>query len=450
MHKISMKKIPLKLLLVTLLGANNWAYAADLLETFRAAQVNDPVFASARAARQAGLEKLPQGRSLLLPTINFTANSMYNDFSAHYFPQVLPDGNVRYNSNGYGVTLVQPLFRQQNWTIYNEAELQLLQTEAQFMLAQQDLVLRVAQAYFDVLIAQDTVQLAEAQKTAISEQLEQAKRNFEVGSSTITDTLEAQSRYDLTSAQQIAVQNDLEIKRRALQQLINAMPQDLNPLGKDLTLEAPQPPDMEKWVEDARLSNPQLANARAAAELAEKEVARNRGGHYPTVDLVANYIQNRSYGSSFGGNLGLGSDTTMKNVGVQFNLPLFQGGVVSSRWREAEANYERAKQELENAHRSVATQTRQAYLGVVSGMSQVQALKQALASSESVLQASKLGQEVGVRTNLDVLNAQQQLFATRRDLYQSQYNYLISQLRLKAAVGALGEEELGKINQALH
>jgi outer membrane protein len=446
-----MKINPVKLLLVTLLEANSWAHAADLLETFRAAQANDPSFAAALAARNAGLEKLPQGRSLLMPTINLTANSAYNKLTAQYLPAVagFTGGEDSYNSHGYGVNLVQPLFRQQNWTTYTEADLQVVQTEAQFRTAEQDLVLRVAQAYFDVLIAQDTVQLAEAQKTAISEQLEQAKRNFEVGSATITDTLEAQSRSDLTSAQQIAVQNDLEIKRRALQQLINTMPQDLKPLGKEFKLEAPQPADMEKWVGDAQLNNPQLAIARAASELAEKEVARNRGGHYPTVDLVASYAKNKSYGGSFGGTVGIGSDTTMRSVGVQFNLPLFQGGVVSSRWREAEANYERSKQELENAHRSVATQTRQAYLGVVSGISQVHALQQALASSESVLQASKLGQEVGVRTNLDVLNAQQQLFATRRDLYQSQYNYLISELRLKAAVGALGEEELTKVNQAL-
>jgi len=433
-------------LFVTLLGASSCVQAADLLETFRAAQANDPVFASARAARNAGLEKLPQGRSTLMPSINLSANSTFNNQTVQYQggPFAASNGDYRYNSNGYGVNLVQPLFRQQNWLAYTESELQVVQAEAQFRIAEQDLVLRVAQAYFDVLIAQDSVQLAEAQKTAISEQLEQAKRNFDVGSATITDTLEAQARSDLTSAQQIAVQNDLEIKRRELQQLINATPQDLKPLGKDFELEAPQPADMEKWVDDAQLNSPQLAIARAAAELAEKEVARNRGGHYPTLDLVANYTKNNTGGGGFGAN-----ESTNKSVGVQFNMPLFQGGAVNSRWREAEANRERGKQELENAQRSVATQTRQAYLGVVSGMAQVQALQQALVSSENVLQASKLGQEVGVRTNLDVLNAQQQLYATRRDLYQSQYNFLISQLRLKAAVGALGEQELSKVNQAL-
>jgi len=435
------------LLFATLLGASGSALAADLLETFRAAQANDPLFAAARATMQAGQEKLPQGRALLLPSISLNANSTFNDQTTQYQGTApFPSGNNRYNSHGYGVNLTQPLFRQQNWLSYSEAELQVAQTEAQFRIAEQDLILRVAQAYFDVLIAQDSVQLAEAQKTAISEQLEQAKRNFEVGSATITDTHEAQARYDLTVAQQIAAQNSLEIKKRTLQQLINAMPQDLRHLGKEFRLEAPQPADMEKWVDDAQLNSLQLAIAQAGAEIAEKEVARNRGGHYPTVDLVANYSQNNANGGSFG----VGSDNTSKSVGVQLNLPLFQGGAVNSKWREAEANRERARQELENTRRSIALQTRQAYLGVVSGIAQVKALQQALTSSESVLEASKLGQEVGVRTNLDVLNAQQQLYATRRDLYQAEYSYLLSQLRLKAAVGSLGEESLNKVNRALH
>lgn len=434
-------------LLAAMLGTSGLTQAADLLETFRAAQANDPVFAAARASKDAGMEKLPQGRSLLLPSVNLSANSTFNNQTIRYLGATpFPAGTQRYNSHGYSVNLVQPLFRQQSWTMYTESELQVAQAEAQYKIAEQDLILRVAQAYFDVLSAQDNVQLTEAQKTAISEQLEQAKRNFEVGSATITDTHEAQARYDLTTAQEIAAQNDLEIKRRSLQQLIDAMPKDLAHLGKGFTLESPKPADMEKWVADAELNNPQLAIAQAGAEIAEKEVARNRGGHYPTVDLVAGYTKTNSNG----GNFGVGSDVSGKSVGVQLNMPLFQGGAVNSKWREAEANRERAKQELENARRTVATQTRQAYLGVVSGIARVKALQQALTSSESVLEASKLGQEVGVRTNLDVLNAQQQLYATRRDLYQAEYTYLASHLRLKAAVGALGEEELTKVNLALH
>jgi outer membrane protein len=321
-----------------------------------------------------------------------------------------------------------------------------VQTDAQLKIAEQDLVLRTAQAYFDVLIAQDSVQLAEAQKTAITEQLAQAKRNFEVGSATITDTHEAQARHDLTYAQEISAQNNLEIKRSALQQLINELPQNLKPLGPRFRLDAPLPADMEKWVGNAQLNSPQLVIAHAAVELAEKEVEKNRGGHYPTVDLVANYSTSNANGSSFG----VGIDSTNKSIGVQLNVPIFQGGAINSKWREAEANRERARQDLENARRSVAQQTRQSYLGVVSGIAQVQALQQALVSSESVLEASKLGQEVGVRTNLDVLNAQQQLYSTRRDLYQAEYNFLLSELRLKASVGELDEAELAKVNQALH
>lgn len=441
----SMKMKPRVLLFA--LALSGTTHAADLLDVYHSAQSNDPVFAAARAAEQAGQEKLPQGRALIMPSVNLNANSTFNDQTTQYRGATFfPSGNHRYNSNGYGVTLVQPLFRQQNWLMYSEAKLQVAQTEAQFRIAEQDLVLRTAQAYFDVLIAQDSVQLAGSQKRAISEQLAQAKRNFEVGSATITDTFEAQARHDLIRAQEITAQNNLEIKRSALQQLINEQPKALKPLGKQFKLDTPQPADMEKWVNEAQLNNPQLAIAQAGADLAEKEVKRNFGGHLPTVDLVANYSKNYANGSSFG----VGSDSINKSVGVQLNLPLFQGGATHSRWREAQANSERAKQELENARRSVAQQTREAYLGVASGIAQAMALQQALVSSESVLEASKLGQEVGVRTNLDVLNAQQQLYSTRRDLYQAEYSYLLSQLRLKAAVGTLDEAELVKINLALH
>ncbi len=428
------------------------AEAADLLDAFHAAQAQDAVFAAARSTHEAAQEKLPQGRALLLPTINLNANDTFNDTNIQYYKQFMfagvlfpPSGNFRYNSHGYGATLVQPLFRQQNWVAYTEGELQVVQADAQFGLAENDLALRVARSYFDVLLAQDNVELAAAQKAAISEQLEQAKRNFEVGTATITDTHEAQSRYDLTTAQEIAAQSNLEITRRAFQQLTNTMPENLRRLSDDFKPESPQPADVEKWVEQAQQHSLQLDSAKAGAELADKEVARNRGGHYPTVDLVASYA--RTYAN--GGTFGSGSDTRATVVGVQLNMPLFQGGAIQSKWREAEANRDRANHELEGANRNVALQTRQAYLGVVNGMAQVQALQQALTSSRSLLASSKLGQEVGVRTNLDVLNAQQQLYSTRRDLYQAEYNYLLSKLQLKAAVGKLSEEDLAVVNGTL-
>ena len=425
------------------------AQATDLLDAYRSALGQDAAFASARAAQQAGQEKKSQGRSFLLPSVNLTANSTYNDNTTQLAGVAARD--IQYNSSGVGVSLVQPLFRQQNWLAYSEAEMQVAISEAQYQLAQNDLILRVAQSYFDVLIAQDSVQLTEAQKRAISEQLEQAKRNFEVGTSTITDTYEAQARYDLTSAQEITAQSNLEIKKRSLQQITNAAPSELRPLGKEFKLETPQPADVEQWVTDAQQHNVQIIVAEAAAQLAEKEVTRTFGGHLPTLDLVANYAKNSASDGTYNtatGRFG-GVDATSKTIGIQLNMPLFQGGATQSKYREAAANLDKAKQDLENARRTVAVQARQAYLGVVSGIAQVKALQQALKSSESLLEASKLGQGVGVRTNLDVLNAQQQLFSTRRDLYQAEYNYLISRLRLKAAVGTLAEQDVGGVNQAL-
>lgn len=439
-------KLTRSALLVLAALSSTPVFATDLLDAYRSALSQDAAFAAARAAQQGGREKKSQGLSLLMPNVNLTANSTYNDIDTQY------TGGARalqYNNSGYGVSLVQPLFRQQAWMSYSESELQVVISEAQYKAAEHDLILRVAQSYFEVLMAQDSVQLTEAQKKAISEQLEQAKRNFEVGTSTITDTYEAQARYDLVVAQEITAQSNLEIKQRSLQQITNSASVDLRQLGKGLSLDAPQPSDVEKWVENAQQHNLQVAIAAAAAELADKEVSRTMGGHLPTLDLVANYTKNSSNGGTFTG-AGYGSaDTTSKVVGVQLNLPLFQGGATQSKYREAEAGRDKARQDLENTRRTVAVQTRQAYLGVANGIAQVKALQQALKSSESLLEASKLGQGVGVRTNLDVLNAQQQLFSTRRDLYQAEYNYLLSRLRLKAAVGMLAEEDLDSVNQAL-
>ncbi len=445
-----MKTTQSVLIAFTILGINLPAGAVDLITSYRAAQGQDSVFAAARAAQRAGQEKLPQGRATLLPSVNITANSIYNNNETQYNPVVtFPlSGTSRFVNNGAAITLVQPLYRQNNWQVYSESELMVVQSEAQFKNAEQDLIIRTALAYFDVLAAQDAVNLAEAQKTAIAEQLAQAKRNFEVGSATITDTLEAQARHDLTNSQAIAAQSNLEIKERSYEQLTNAMPKNLLPVGAAFKLEAPQPADQEKWVEQAQQGNLQLAVAKASAELAGKVVVRSRGGHYPTLDLVASYGKNNitPVGDS---SIARNNDQTNSYVGVQLNIPLFQGGATQSKWREAEANRDRANAELETARRTVGLQARQAYTGVVNGMSQVMALEQALKSSEKLLEASKLGQEVGVRTNLDVLNAQQQLYSTRRDLYQAKYNYLISRLKLKAAVGSLAEDELVVVNQAL-
>ena len=435
-----------KLHLCLLAAFSSASHAANLMETYTEAQQQDAVFASARAAFQAGQEKLPQGRSLLLPTVSLSANTTYNDVDTQYRGASIFSGGKRsYNTNGYTVSLSQPVYRKQNFAQYEQAKSQVTQAGAQFAVAQQDLILRVAQAYFDVLLAQDNVALSGAQKSAIGEQLAQAKRNFEVGTSTITDTHEAQARYDLVVSQEIAAQNDLEIKRRQLEQITGKTPGELAVINGKLPLTPPEPDSMDKWVEMTQGQSLQLQIQRAALEIADQEVERNRGGHYPTLDLVASYGDNSASGSS----QGVGSDTKSRAIGLQLALPLFQGGAVNSKVREALANQEKARQDMEQANRQAALQARQAFLGVTSGAAQVRALEQALVSNQSSLDSTKLGMEVGVRTGVDVLNAQQQLYSARRDLSQARYNYILSRLKLKAAAGALSEADLAQTNSWL-
>lgn len=425
---------PLSLALLALFASP--VYAANLMEVYREAQQQDAAYASARAAFEASREKAPQGLALLLPSVNLSANTTYNDVDSS-------TSTRQYNSNGYSLSLTQPVYRKQNFVQYEQTKSQVVQAEAQLAVARQDLIVRVAQAYFDVLLAQDNVALAGAQKAAIGEQLEMAKRNFEVGTVTITDTHEAQARYDLTTAQEIAAQNDLEIRNRALQLILGKIPAHLNALNGKLPLVLPEPNDMTKWVAQAEQQSPQIAIQRAALEIANQEVEKNRAGHHPTLDLVASHSQ--SSNSSY---LTTGT-VTSQTIGLQLNLPIYQGGSVNSKVREALANQEKARQDLELGNRQAALQTRQAFLGVTSGMAQVKALEQALVSSQSSLDSTRLGQEVGVRTNVDVLNAQQQLFTAKRDLSQARYNYILNQLKLKSAVGVLRDEDVEQVNRWL-
>ena len=308
----------------------------------------------------------------------------------------------------------------------------------------------MAQAYFDVLLAQDNVALSEAQKRAISEQLAQAKRNFEVGTATIVDTLEAQARYDQAVAKEVLDANDLEVKKRALQQLIGKFPEALKPLGDRLELPRPTPDNIDEWVKSANDSSLAILVAKAAYEIAAKEVDRAQAGHYPTVDLTATYNHNRNPASSLG-ELVTGASITSKNaqVGLVLSVPLFAGGGTQSRVREALALRDRSRQDLDNTERTVAQSVRQNFLAVTNGIALVRALEQALASTQSQLDSSILGRDVGVRTSVDVLNAQQQVFQTRRDLQQARYAFILNSFRLRAAASTLKESDLELASRAL-
>ena len=419
------------------------ANGADLLEIFRLAQGADAQYAAARAAWSAGQEKLPQGLSGLLPSATVSASSQYNDREFRSRDPAVGTTTSQFNSNAASISATQPLYRPQNMAAYDQAKTQVVQSDAVFALAAQDLILRVAQAYFDVLLAQDTIVFAQAQLVAIGRQLEQAKRNFEVGTATITDTHEAQSRFDLTVSLEITAKNDLEIRKRFLELIIGRPAPGLSPLGPKFSPLFPEPNNPAVWVDNAVLNNLQLRASQASLDFATKEVERNRAGHRPTLDAFATY----SDSGSGAGTVGVaGVDTKAGVVGVQLAIPIYQGGLTSSRVREALANEEKARQDLENARRTAQLTAQQTFLGVASGVSQVKALEAALVSSQSSLDSTRLGQEVGVRTQVDVLNALLQLSLTRRDLAQAKYNYINALLRLKAAAGQLVEGDLALVN----
>ncbi len=417
------------------------AGAADLEQVYRDALTYDATLAGARASLEAGREKLPQGRAGLLPSVNLTGNSNWND--ADYRTTGRSQG---YNSNGWQVQLTQPLFRWQNWVQYKQGEMQVALSEAQYQLARQDLTLRAAQGYFDVLVAQDVLAAATALHEANTQQLALGKKSFEVGTVTITDVHEAQSRADLSSAQMIAAESDLAVKRHALLVLTGKEPDALKGLRKGVALSRPEPADIQSWVASAETGSYAVQAAQIGREISDREVERNRSAHLPTVDLVASH-GNTTSANAFAGFAKTDLDTTV--VGVQLALPLFQGGAVNSRVREAAALRDKASSDLDNARRTAAQNARQAYLGVSSGLAQVKAFEAAQVSSRSALDANKLGYEVGVRINIDVLNAQSQLFDTLQKLSKARYDTLLAQLKLKAAAGTLGDDDIKAINALL-
>ena len=457
-----MKKIIPLMLGLTLFSAP--VLAADLLGIYRDAISHDAQFASARAERDAGLEKLPQGKAALRPQINFVADTKWNDTSTQlkvsptismgpfWGPLVgrfFPDhSSARYNTHSWGVSLTQPLFRWQNWAVYKQAELAGAAAETQYAAAKQDLIERVTQAYFDVLLAIEDVTAAEAQKAAIAEQLAMAKRNFEVGVTTITDTHEAQARHDLVTASEIAARNNLEVKRAALAMLIGKTADDLKTLKQGVIIQPPQPENAEQWVDSAQKNNLNVQLARSKYEIATREMEKNRAGHYPTLDLIATHGRQSTGSITFANNLG-GTESDATIIGLQMTIPIYAGGLVASKTREALALRAKAQADLDNVRRLAALGARQSYLGVTSGLAQVQALEQALTSSQSSLDSNKLGYEVGVRVNIDVLNAQQQLYSTRRDLAKARLQTLMAQLKLKSATGSLTEQDLVAINDLL-
>jgi len=413
------------------------AQAQSLAALYETAQGFDAAYQSAKAAHDAAQAKAAQARAGLLPTVGLASSANWSDINN---AAPVPDRNV--NAQAVTVAASQPLYRPTNRLSFEQGHKSLTAAQAQLSAAGQDLIIRTTQAYFDVLAAQDTLTFVKAQKAAVAEQLASAKRNFEVGTSTITDTREAQAKYDLVLAQEIAAENDLRVKKLALDQVVGKQGTNPNPLATPIELPAVTPDDISLWVSRAETTHPGVLQAQTALEIAQLEVKKAEAGHGPTLDLTAQYQLARSPSTTTGNPLRSNTAT----VGVALNLPLFAGYAIQNRVKEALALEDKARADLDAAKRSVAQATRTAFLGVGSGRGQVKALEAAEASSQSALDANKLGYQVGVRINIDVLNAQSQLFQTKRDLAVARYNVLLGGLKLRLASGSLSADDLNAVN----
>ena len=422
------------------------AAGEDLMQIYREAQLNDPAIFAARATWDASQEKLPQARAGLLPSASLGATANYNNYDLSVKNDPADSFNRNFGFASATVSAAQPLYRKQNSVAVDQAEVFVSQADYSLTVAQQDLILRVAIAYFDVLLAQINIELTESQKAAVSEQLAQAKRNFEVGVATITDTNEAQAKYDSIVAQEITTRNDYDNRITALRAIIGRYPKDLKRVGREFQPQLPEPSQVEFWVDKALKDNLGVRIAQSTFDIAVLEVDRARAANYPTLDLVGSYNGQGSNGSV---SAGVTSNSRLAQIGLQLALPLYTGGFNSSKIREAVALQEKARQDLETARRSALFQAQTGFTGVMSAAASVKAFQQALVSAEVALQSNKLGQEVGIRTNLDVLTVQQNVFSTGRDLADAYFKYLIGVLRLKQAVGTLSDQDVEDINRQL-
>lgn len=423
------------------LACSAHAAAAGLGEIYQLARENDSQFAAAREAYNAGKEKLVQALALLRPSVTLSTSLRANrDHSDQN------DKSSSYGSSATTLTLVQSVLNMPKAQGLRQGELQVALAEQVFRQAEQDLMLRVSKAYFDAVQAEEVLIAVGAQKAAFSEQVAATQRGLKVGTVAITDVNEAQTRYDLALALEISASNDVEVKRRVLQRIIQSEPPPLarfDPAGR---IEVPAASELPALVQRAADEGLPVVVARLNRELAQHEAKKQAYGAMPMVDLTV--TANDSRGVSTPGQIQR-YNTRQGAVGLELTWPLLQGGAVSSREREAAANLAKAGYDLEGVQRQAILDARQAWLNAASGAAQVKALEQALASGETQVRSTRRGLEVGVRTRLDVLNAEQQVYATRRDLASARYQTLLAGLQLKAAINTLDENDLKTIDGLL-
>ncbi len=437
-----MRKILLSLSLCLL--ATSSLHAENLVDIYKLALENDPTFLAAKQQFLATEEIRNQRRALFLPALNLTAN--YSDLRQQYTFTGTPRDD-RYISKNYGLNLKQVIYRKDYFIQYRQANYQVAEASANFNNAAQELIVRVAQRYFALLGAIDSLDFAQSEKKAIAEQLKQTKQRFKVGLTAITGVYEAQSRYDQSVAQTIAAKNLLAISRENLHEVIGQYPGNIARLSAKTPLLRPEPEDINQWAKTASQQSLSLIAAEKAMEIAREEINRQRAAHYPTLDLVASRTESITEGGAFVAFTGKRQTDT--RIGLELNVPIYQGGLVNSKTRQAAYQYNRAKELYERQRRSTENKTRSAYLNVEANISQVLAYKQALKSSRTALQATETGYQVGTRTTVDVLNSRREVFRAERDYAKSRYAYILETLTLRQAAGTLSDVALKTINRWL-
>ena len=422
------------------------ATATDLVSVFQLAVTSDPTFLGAGAANRAAQEARPQARSAILPLLQATGSTTGNELDVREASSVTTgSGERNFNSSAWEISLTQPIYRKELFIQIEQADSRILQADMEFAFSRQELLVRVAEAYFAVLSAEDALRFAQAELEAFGQQLKQSQQRFEVGLIAITDVEEAQAGSDLAKAQVIEAENELDNAREFIREITGKYHTTLATLNDAMPLLVPQPDDIDMWTETALSNNLQLAAARHSSETARNEIKRISAGHMPSVDFVGRHVRNTANGGVSGGGTTWGTSLTL-----QLNIPIYAGGSVMSRTRESRHLYQQSLDVLESRRRSAHRATRNAFLGVQSGISRVGALQQAVRSSESAVAAIEAGFQVGTRTSVDVLNAQRNLFRAKRDFSAARYQYIVDVLRLKLAAGVLSEDDLTHVNSWLN
>lgn len=414
-------------------------HAADLLQIYREALQHDARFAAAQAQYQAGLEQRVQRRAGLLPQLSMDAQNTWNQTQYEAAGGVVEH---RQQNSTYSIQLVQPLFRWQSWVLYQQGRQLTALAASRQNIAYQELVLRVAEVYFNVLNAEDVFSAVMQLRAADAEQLASARKNFELGNVSIADVHEAQAGFDRSLSQSIKAESDLELARHALARVIGRQPERLSRLRTGVAIEAPQPNRAEAWVEAATRSNFNVQAQELLLHIASNEVRSRQAEHLPTLDLVASQNMHERP------NLGT-ERSESASIGLRLSMPLYGGGRTRSAVREAQALQIQAEAELEDARQAAALAAREAWLGIVGGMAQVRALEAATRSAQSAVDANRLGYKVGVRISVDVLEVQSQFSDTVQQLSRARYDTVLSLLRLKAAAGTLSETDIRAVSALL-